>query len=339
MRLFDPSLPLHLLKGEERGLDIHLFIDFVHATTGRRPSLITPSQLRVLREDSSPTGFGLFCVNGVEENGSENLERIYQVGLELHQRELRKLPQSTLREISRVCFNDFRTVFLVHDKRMLGLVLEELNKLVDRKVLTPGHARILRDGVTPTKIPGSSDIQVLIRQTMNNPGLKDEMLLKPIRSGKGDGIAFGTDMTLECWMSQLQDLANPELIMNKVQYVVQRDIKQPRYDMLSPSASQFQSNHLVGTYMAVHGEFVGLGLWRTSPDRICAVSSGGAWICSVLSARSEMGNRPQWSISRCFVFYSSLVALWKSIVDVLASFPLRDLFFEAENGHQKSPGK
>ena len=104
MRLFDPSLPLHLLMGEEKGLDIHLFIDFVHATTGRRPSLITPSQLRVSREDSSPTGFGLFCVNGVEENGSENLERIYQVGLELHQRELRKLPQSTLREISRVWF-------------------------------------------------------------------------------------------------------------------------------------------------------------------------------------------------------------------------------------------
>ena len=222
---------------------------------------------------------------------------------------------------------------------MLGLLLEELNRLVYRKVLTPGQARILRNGITPTKIPGSPDIQVLIRQTMENPGLKDELLLKPIRSGKGDGIAFGTDMTLEHWMSQLQRLTDPELVINKVQYVVQRDIKQPRYDMLSPGTSEFQSNHLVGTYMAVHGEFVGLGLWRTSPDRICAVSSGGAWICSVLSARSEMGSRPQWSISRCFIFYSSLVALWKSIVDVLASFPLRDLFLEAENGHEKSPGK
>lgn len=37
--------------------------------------------------------------------------------------------------------------------------------------------------------------------------------------------------------------------------------------------------------MSIHEQYLGLGLWRTSPNRICALSRGGAWIYSVVSTR------------------------------------------------------
>ncbi|KAL8792068.1 MAG: hypothetical protein Q9195_005323 [Heterodermia aff. obscurata] len=286
--LFNPSLPLHLLKGEEAGLDIHLFIPFVQSVTGRKPSLIKPSDLRLIDNPLSSTGFELHCVAGVDSEGHEFLERIHQIGLELHQHELRALSPAMLREISTCCFNDLRTIFLVHDKRMLGIILQELRNLVEvQKVLTPAQAATLRRGIAPTIIAGSSEMAALTTLSKNAPTIKDRFLLKPIRSGKGAGIIFGSDMTPASWIFQLEMLQKADLFSAKNHYVVQQKIEQPRYDVVVSKADDLQQNHLVGTYMSIHGRYGGLGLWRTSSNPICALSSGGSILWSMVLAKAK----------------------------------------------------
>ena len=281
--MFDSSLPLHLLKGEEAGLDIHLFISYVESVTGRKPIFIKPSDLRLVHDSTSFTGNRLHHVRGLGKEGAEILERVYQVGLELHQHELRSIPSSILREVALCCFNDLRTIFLVHDKRMLGIVLQELNALVHiHRILTPDQANILREGIAPTILPGSSELSSLIRSSELDPKLKDGLLLKPIRSGKGAGIEFGIDLEPEVWLSRLSILRSPDINPDHTTYVVQHKIEQPRFDIALHEAEGLQHNYLVGTYMSIQGNYLGLGLWRTSPERICAISRGGAWICSIV---------------------------------------------------------
>ena len=287
MSLFNPSLPLHLLKGEEAGLDVHLFTSYIETKTGRKPIFVTPSDLRLVTDLDSTNGERLHCVVGVDKDGVEILERIYQVGLELHQRELRALPQTILREIALCCFNDLRTIFLVHDKRMLGIVLQELDSLTHvHKILTPAQADVLREGITPTILPGSGELFSLIQSSELNPKLKDGLILKPIRSGKGEGITFGSDLESGEWLSRLLMLRSPEVNPDQTPFVVQRRIEQPRFDVALHEEEEFHYNYLVGTYMSIHGKYLGLGLWRTSPERICAISRGGAWICSVVPRAS-----------------------------------------------------
>ncbi|KAL9607202.1 MAG: hypothetical protein Q9167_007862, partial [Letrouitia subvulpina] len=153
--LFDPYRPLHLLNDAEDSGDLHLFIAYLHKTTGVRPRIIKPSQLRLLDDPSSPTGYALYStcppdakssnptsqttakhtlttptiVNptpdcsapGKDPNSnprSEPLEPITQLALEAQQHELH-LPPLLLRTLSLHSFNDLRTIYLVHDKRML----------------------------------------------------------------------------------------------------------------------------------------------------------------------------------------------------------------------------
>ena len=287
MSLFDPSLPLHILKGDEPGLDIHLFISYVQSVTGRKPNLVKPSDLRLASCPLSPTGYTLECVAGLDPNGNEILERVYQVGLELHQYELRSLPTSLLREICLRCFNDLRTIFLVHDKRMLGIVLQELENLVDvQRILSPTQAETLRRGITLTVIPGSRELAILAGLTKISPRIKDDFILKPIRSGKGAGIIFGSDLSPLAWSSHLELLGKPQLVPGLLTYVIQRKIEQPRFDVVLLKDGSLQRNHLVGMYMSIHGRYVGIGIWRTSSDRVCNVSRGGAWICSIVPTRS-----------------------------------------------------
>ena len=284
------------MKGEESGLDVHLFISYVHSVTGRRPSLIKPSDLRLIPCLTSPTSNALHCVAGFDANGNEVLEQVHQVGLELHQHELRSLPMAMLREISLRCFNDFRTIFLVHDKRMLGIVLQELDNLVEvQKILSTAQADILRRGITLTVNPGSPELTNLIKLTKLDSNIKDKFLLKPARSGKGAGILFGNDLTPQAWLSYLELLRIPALNQARTTYVIQQNIKQPRYNILLHNADDLQYNYLVGTYMSIHGHFLGIGTWRTSSNRICAVSHGGAWICSILPAtmRNSADRLPQ----------------------------------------------
>lgn len=289
----DPSRPLHLLKGNEIGYCIHTLVKYARDNLGIRARFITPTDLRLLKDAKAKGGNRLCCrvphdvdqdnEPTVFEHEGELWEEIHQVSLELQQRELRALSPEMLQQLSLQCFNDLRTVFLVHDKRMLGIVLQEVPSLVARGILTPEQGDILRNGITETILPGSPELDDLMSRCRHNPQLKDEFILKAIRSGKGDGILFGTDLDQDTWTSKLDFLRNPSISSGETKYVVQRRIKQPLYDLVVDRVGKVRYP-LVGTYHAVHGQLLGLGTWRFSAGNVTAVANGGAWCCSVLES-------------------------------------------------------
>lgn len=264
--------------------------------TGIRPRFITPDDLRLVPCDKAPLGQKLCCAipsnaetspaSTVFGSEGERLEEIHQVNLELHQRELRAIPTDILRHLSLRCFNDLRVIFLVHDKRMLGIILQELDALVHRHgVLTPAQAAILREGISTTFIAGSAEISKLKQDCHHNPNLKDNFILKPIRSGKGAGILFGDELSPGDWQTKLEDSQQATIFPSQISYIVQRKIPQAVYDVYSRDSEESKKMHLVGTYHVVNGWYLGLGTWRSSPARICAISRGGSWICSVYIER------------------------------------------------------
>ncbi|PYI05181.1 hypothetical protein BO78DRAFT_447826 [Aspergillus sclerotiicarbonarius CBS 121057] len=297
-RLYNPTLPLHLLKGQEPGVDIHLYAHYVKTHMGQRVRFITPADLRLIPCHQSPGGQKLCCLvdsqspmGGIEfrNEAGELVEEIHQVSLELHHHELLALRYEVLQEISLRCFNDMRTLLLVHDKRMLGIVLEEMDSFVAREVLTPQGASLLKQGICHTILPGSSHLAHLIEQCRQQRDLKDEYLLKPARGGKGEGIVLGENMTPEAWVTRLEELTSPSLVAGGATYVIQRRVRQAKYEILLKDATGVQHLPIVGTYHAIHGEFLGIGIWRSSPGPVCTLSHGGTWMCSVLQDDSEGG--------------------------------------------------
>lgn len=271
-----------------------MFIDAVWRRFGIKPRLITPADLRLFPDPRSKSGYRLCCIakNYGEfgsptnswtftTNGGEVWEEIHQVGLELHQRELVALDPEMWRQLSLRCFNDMRTVLLVHDKRMLGIVKDEIPHLVARMVLTPSQADALGSGVVDTILPGSRRLHDLLELSRGSPQLRHDYILKPIRSGKGDGIVFGDDVDAEEWVTALEGLVSPKVVPG-ITCVVQRRIRPRLYDLALKASVGMVRYPLVGTYHVANGKLLGLGTWRASSGRIVAVSSGGSWICSVL---------------------------------------------------------
>ncbi|GKZ33943.1 hypothetical protein AbraIFM66950_004034 [Aspergillus brasiliensis] len=293
LNLFNHDLPLHLLKGDEHGHDIHMFVDFLRTRCGINPRFVLPADLRLVPYPEDKQGCRLCCVVRKTENqdtrgispliyhGGEAVEEIHQDGLELHQRELSALSPEMIRQISIRCFNDMRTVLLVHDKRMLGIVRQELESLVKRNVITSAQASNLDKGIADTLLPGSLKLDQFIENCKKVSTLKNEYILKPVRSGKGDGIVFGEDLDAAEWLSKLEGLCSSCQLVPET-CIVQREVQQIRYDVALSPTSTMARFPLTGTYHSVHGEFLGVGVWRSCPHRICAISHGGAWMCSVV---------------------------------------------------------
>lgn len=286
-------MPLDILKDEEPGVDIHLYAHYARRHLDQQVRFITPADLRLIPCNRSPCGHKLCCLvdsqspiegDRFRNEAGELLEEIHQVELELHHHELLNLGYEMLQNISLRCFNDMRTLLLVHDKRMLGLVLEEIDSFLARKVLTSEEASLLEQGLCDTILPGSARLAQLIDQCRLQCVLKDKYLLKPARGGKGEGIIFGQNMSPESWIARLEELASPSLSAQGTTYVIQRRVRQATYEVLLKEATEVQQLPVVGTYHAIHGEFLGIGIWRSSPGPVCTLSQGGSWMCSVVQA-------------------------------------------------------
>ncbi|CAJ0546685.1 Ff.00g013120.m01.CDS01 [Fusarium sp. VM40] len=307
--LYDPNYPLHLLKDEEKGIDVHMFIDAAKRRFGSAPRLITPDDLRILPDETSGSGYRLFCTTSSDSSpgaatlvvGGETWEEVHQVGLELRQHEIMGMQPEVLRQVSLRCFNDMRTILLVHDKRMLGIVRNEAPRLVARKVITSAQAESLKRGIVDTILPGSPEMRNILQNSESSPTLRNGYILKPIRSGKGDGIVFGDDITQREWIFILTKLSATGIPLEDA-CVVQRRIVPRKYDLLLKASTGMVRYPLVGTYHVINKRLLGLGGWRASGGRIVAVSSGGSWICSVVERKDR--EKAGVSIFKHFADYS-----------------------------------
>lgn len=278
---------LHLVKGEEHGHDIFMFMEFAKKL-GLDLRIIHPDDLRIVPDQAGVNGFKLCCLARSDDPGSfsntsgETVEYVHQICLELHQREFRALGWEMQKQISIRCFNDLRTILLVHDKRMLGIIREELGSLTSRGVISAAQGRCLDKGIAYTILPGSSRLSIFEKDCRLSETLKDDYILKPTRGGKGAGILFGDEINSHDWLALLQTMKSPLINKKETSYVVQLNVRQPFYNIFSASDASPSRCRMVGTFHMVHGTFLGLGVWRCSPGRLCAISTGEAsWVVSV----------------------------------------------------------
>lgn len=287
--LFNHALPLYLVKGQEYGVDIWMFMEFAQKQHGLKMKLITPGSLRLIPDSAGVNGYKLCCLAQAGEadtflsDSGELLEDIHQLCLELHQKEFRALTPEMQRQVSLRSFNDMRTILLAHDKRLLGIILEEMDSLTSRKIITSEQARRLNQGIAPTILPGSTALAELIAKCKLAESWKDNYILKPIRGGKGAGILFGDELKNDDWLALLETMRSAKLVPGNTSYVIQRKIRQNHYNVILGPKAQSERCHMVGTYHSVNGIFLGLGVWRSGPGRLCAISHGASWGCSVVA--------------------------------------------------------
>ncbi|KAE8164044.1 hypothetical protein BDV40DRAFT_311131 [Aspergillus tamarii] len=220
LALFNPNLPIHFVsEGKDFPRTSPLF-GLIEKRTGMRPRQVKSKDLRLVPSKASRTGLILCCVWGADPDVSktsdmpqlikvngEALEEVHQIGLQLFDYELFSLPLEMVRHIGLCCVNDPRSVFIAHDKRILGIILQELDALLNKhKVLSPAQAQILRERIIPTILPGSSEFKTLLDNSQKDPQAKNGYILKPVRDARGHGILLGKNISVQEWETILASL-------------------------------------------------------------------------------------------------------------------------------------
>ncbi|OBS25879.1 hypothetical protein FPOA_06413 [Fusarium poae] len=286
-QLFDPKTPIHFL-GESSDFppDSPLF-GLVEERTGTRPRAIGPSSLRLVPCSESWTGFNLYCeldqklavntntLDLVNINGHV-FEKVHQIELQLYDFELFALDPAMVREIAKQSVNDIRSVFIAHDKRILGIIRQELHDLVHKhKIISQDQKRILQDGIIPTIIPGAPELESVIANTSQDHSFKDRFIMKPFRLARGSGIRLGKDISTEEWQLTLQSMRQAEINPAVTQYLLQPLLPLQSVEWFWSEEKKVIKSRMVGLYFSVNGRFIGLGSWRVadvSEDVICSSS-------------------------------------------------------------------
>ncbi|KAJ6098487.1 hypothetical protein N7467_000022 [Penicillium canescens] len=218
------------------------------------------------------------------------LEPVHQVGLQLYEFELFSLSPEMVRHIATCCRNDPRSVFIAHDKHILGIILQELDSLVyTQRVLSPAQAQTLREHIIPAILPGTAAFRNLLQHTHTNPEIKDQYILKPTRDARGAGILLGRNISIEQWQSILTSLDSQDIYSAATQYMLQLLLDLRSFEWFWDEERQARKSRSVGTYYSVNGRFVGLGMWRTgavSEDVISASTKDATSVLAVVALNS-----------------------------------------------------
>lgn len=264
--MFDPAKPIYFVRDRECNPTINMFLSYAESLTGMRPTIVHPSALRLIPDMTSGTGYTLHAVVGSTSDGDKKLERIFQLGLQLFVDEYASLAPEMRQHLALYGVNDIRSILLIHDKRILGILQQELHDLVHKHhVLTQEQAACLRRYVIPTIIPGSPELIQLVEDYSRGTVSKDDFILKPVRGGRGMGILFGADLTNSQWEDMLANLQGKMDL--GAQYVIQPVITQPVEDLYLNGESGLQACRRIGTYHAVNGKFIALGSWRIGLEK------------------------------------------------------------------------
>ncbi|KAF4159447.1 hypothetical protein CNMCM6936_004364 [Aspergillus lentulus] len=305
LELFNPELPIHFVRDKAGMSQDGSLFGWLESQTGIRPRIVSPSDLRLVPDATTKTGFMLCCVWGadpvvrnavergkpapklIQVNG-ELVEQVHQIGLQLFDYELFALPTEMAQHIALCCRNDLRSVFIAHDKRFLGIILQELYALVHtHRVLSPAQAQLLREGIVPTILPGSPEFQELASQARRNPETKNRYILKPIREARGAGILLGKDISATQWdaiFTSMESSSSGSYSAGETTYILQPLIKLQSFDCFWDEERRVRKSRTVGTYYSVNGRFVGFGMWRTGSAAENVISASTKDVTTVLSA-------------------------------------------------------
>ncbi|KAI4153697.1 MAG: hypothetical protein LQ340_002150 [Diploschistes diacapsis] len=256
LRPFDGTKPLYLIRDMWPGVDSPLVLRDFQRISGSTTRTVKPSHLRTRKEEDSLR----LCF---EEDGE--LIDIDQCCCELFQEEL-NLDEEVLKALASVCrINDLRTLLLVHDKRILGIIKEEIPDLASRKIITSHEARILQDGILDTLFPGDLKLRAVLEESRCDAMLKDGYIIKPVRDASGHGIKFGKNISQDEWLTMLEDQCHHALLPSEGAVVVQKLNNHEWYDLSFIEHERKQVN-FVGSQHMLHGELQAFGPWRTAVD-------------------------------------------------------------------------
>lgn len=250
---------------------------------------VDPKNLEVRLDDASPTGLSLW-----DKTTETHLE---QWIIEMLQPEYSELDPAVAQQLALSPANDLRTVFIVHDKRLLGIIPEELPGMVSRGVLTAEEAEIVAAGITQTINPGSEGVRDLLRESKENPDLRNGYIYKPCRDGMGHGIELGRNMTQEAWLERLEKLANPDVLRpHDDAAVIQKLVDHNWYDMvrhevLSDDGAKPNKFHMIGSLFMLHNQRYYAAPWRMGLETHLGITSDKPGLVMA------MVRQPDWPVS------------------------------------------
>ena len=255
--------------------------------TGSQLRLVDVSDLQLKPDSSSSTGLALYYkLPGTGDKVEP--ERGHQVALALCPEEYNLLPPDMLRHLAKVSVNDLRTSLFVNDQRFLGIILQELNDLVERhQVLTPDQARILQEGIVPTILPGSAELKRIFSKSKHGEILKNNFMLKAARASRGNGHRIGDELSAEEWEAALLGMQDPTIQTDTTSYVLQPYVRQPNFDIVADKNRTVPNSQVVGTYYTVDGRFIGLGPWRARNGKVCNVYGGRCVLITSVTPPSQ----------------------------------------------------
>lgn len=171
-----------------------------------------------------------------------------------------------------------------------AVIKEMLPALVRQKILSPSEASTLGDACVPTYSPGSAFVRSLITDCTVDSSKKDDWALKSVRAGSNHGHIFGVSSSQEGWLAALSKTSQPRSpgAVGHETYALQKLIRQVPHDIVLIGSSDVEPLMLVGTFYIRHGEFCGVGPWRTTNEtRHMAFKDGNRFILQVAHTRDE----------------------------------------------------
>jgi hypothetical protein len=196
--------------------------------------------------------------------------------LELHQHEmLDEVSPEAMTALARDGrhLNDVRTVFLVHDKRLLVVMTSD----IVRDYVSGEDLATLARHVAPTFVVGLNDA---IREEASER--QHEWVLKPNLLGKAEGVVVGALVTVAEWKAAL-DSADPR-------WVLQRYVRQREFAILSAMDGEVavRPMNVIGLLPSLNDECFGPGIYRAGRGPIVNVAGGGTILAPVIAAPSPL---------------------------------------------------
>ena len=240
---FDLSKPLFLLRDKEQGYDLNTLKDYL---LNKKIQVvdIKPSDLAL--KENHLIGKGTTCE---------------QIIMELHQSELEEIEQDIIGHIllNVNYVNDIRTIMIAHDKRLLVCLS---SKMIMSRYLSDTELWYLHQHIIPTYL-----IDDIKDEIIEN---KNQWVLKKCLSGKGEGMFIGLE-------SEASDMAH---VISELSgsYIAQPYLKQKKIAIFFNG--KYQPCRAVGMILSLNEFYQGTGYFRTSPERIIALSKGGCAVAA-----------------------------------------------------------
>lgn len=290
-QLYDAEKPIALVIGKEKPWDFAVAKDLYPSAR-----FVAPSDLRII---NTSTDTSASCSATLTDSHGP----LEQFLLELHQDEIEAMDEEVIFELGKRCWNDLRTIYLMHDKRMLALIRRELRWCVDNGIITAEQAEILKKGVAETYLLDNTTYSTILAHM--KPGDKDLWTLKKAQSGKGDGMIIGKNVDEEVWKASVEKFAaqGGKTKEEGPAYTLQKYIKSKRLELLvhhPSSAKEAKEKNgkvtmqkvnwkIVGTIICIGDLLVPNTIWRANSTDIVALSRAGAAIAGV-GGKEYMGS-------------------------------------------------